>query len=82
MERRSSGAAPGGVLGARAAARRTDRAGGGPAAFYVVGLQSFWYDESFTPLHVLHPSLITMLESGAENRDNMRPLGNRIEWFE
>jgi len=26
-------------------------------------LQSFWYDEAFTPVHVLHPSLSATLHS-------------------
>ncbi len=25
--------------------------------FSTLGLQSFWYDEAFTPVHVLHASL-------------------------
>jgi len=31
--------------------------------FSTLGLQSFWYDEAFTPVHVLHASLGSTLHS-------------------
>ena len=45
------------------------RARRGAAPLARSGLQSFWFDEAFTPLHVLHPSLFTTLRMGAENRE-------------
>jgi mannosyltransferase len=46
-----------------------------------LGAQSFWYDEAFTPLHVLHPSLFTTLES-LPKTENSPPLWYVIEWFD
>jgi len=42
-------------------------------------LQSFWYDEAFTPLHVLHPSLWATLRSVAHT-ENTPPLWYVIAW--
>jgi uncharacterized membrane protein len=46
-----------------------------------LGAQSFWYDEAFTPLHVLHPSLFTTLE-WLPKTENSPPLWYVIEWFD
>jgi mannosyltransferase len=42
-------------------------------------LQSFWYDEAFTPVHVLHPSLWATLRSVVHS-ENTPPLWYAIEW--
>jgi mannosyltransferase len=42
-------------------------------------LQSFWYDEAFTPVHVLHPSLWATLRSVAHT-ENSPPLWYLIAW--
>jgi len=42
-------------------------------------LQSFWYDEAFTPLHVLHPSLTATLRSVAHT-ENTPPLWYVLTW--
>lgn len=42
-------------------------------------LQSFWYDEAFTPVHVLHPSLGATLASVA-HRENTPPLWYVLIW--
>ncbi len=42
-------------------------------------LQSFWYDEAFTPVHVLHPSLGATLES-VVHRENTPPLWYALIW--
>lgn len=42
-------------------------------------LQSFWYDEAFTPIHVLHPSLWATLRS-VVHTENTPPLWYVIEW--
>lgn len=42
-------------------------------------LQSFWYDEAFTPLHVLHPSLWATLRSVVHS-ENTPPLWYVIAW--
>lgn len=42
-------------------------------------LQSFWYDEAFTPLHVLHPSLIATLRS-VTHTENTPPLWYVLAW--
>jgi mannosyltransferase len=42
-------------------------------------LQSFWYDEAFTPVHVLHPSLVVTLEAVA-HRENTPPLWYMLIW--
>ena len=46
-----------------------------------LGLQSFWYDEAFTPLHVLHPSLFDTME-WVGRTENSPPLWYLIEWFD
>ncbi len=42
-------------------------------------LQSFWYDEAFTPVHVLHPSLWATLRSVVHS-ENTPPLWYVIVW--
>jgi|HubBroStandDraft_2_1064218.scaffolds.fasta_scaffold00103_7 mannosyltransferase len=42
-------------------------------------LQSFWYDEAFTPLHVLHPSLWATLRS-VVHTENTPPLWYVLAW--
>jgi hypothetical protein len=42
-------------------------------------LQSFWYDEAFTPVHVLHPSLWETLRS-VGHTENSPPLWYLLEW--
>jgi 4-amino-4-deoxy-L-arabinose transferase-like glycosyltransferase len=42
-------------------------------------LQSFWYDEAFTPIHVLHPSLWATLRSAAHT-ENTPPLWYLLAW--
>jgi hypothetical protein len=42
-------------------------------------LQSFWYDEAFTPVHVLHPSLWATLRSVAHS-ENTPPLWYVLAW--
>jgi mannosyltransferase len=42
-------------------------------------LQSFWYDEAFTPVHVLHSSLTATLRSVAHT-ENTPPLWYVIAW--
>jgi len=42
-------------------------------------LQSFWYDEAFTPVHVLHPSLWATLRS-VLHTENTPPLWYVIAW--
>ncbi|HXB16168.1 MAG TPA: glycosyltransferase family 39 protein [Solirubrobacteraceae bacterium] len=49
--------------------------------FSTLGIQSFWYDEAFTPLHVLHPSLIATLEA-LPRTENSPPLWYLLEWFD
>jgi hypothetical protein len=44
-----------------------------------LSLQSFWYDEAFTPVHVLHPSLLATLRSVA-SRENTPPLWFALVW--
>jgi mannosyltransferase len=44
-------------------------------------LQSFWYDEAFTPVHVLHPSLWATLRSVAHT-ENSPPLWYLIAWLD
>jgi 4-amino-4-deoxy-L-arabinose transferase-like glycosyltransferase len=43
-------------------------------------LQSFWYDEAFTPVHVLHPSLWDTLHS-VSHTENSPPLWYVLEWI-
>jgi mannosyltransferase len=42
-------------------------------------LQSFWYDEAFTPVHVLHPSLWATLRSVVRT-ENTPPLWYLVAW--
>ena len=42
-------------------------------------LQSLWYDEAFTPVHVLHPSLSATLHSVVHS-ENTPPLWYVLEW--
>jgi mannosyltransferase len=42
-------------------------------------LQSFWFDEAFTPIHVLHPSLIATLRS-VVHTENTPPLWYVLAW--
>jgi mannosyltransferase len=42
-------------------------------------LQSFWYDEAFTPVHVLHPSLAATLHS-VVHTENSPPLWYALVW--
>jgi 4-amino-4-deoxy-L-arabinose transferase-like glycosyltransferase len=44
-----------------------------------LGLQSFWYDEAFTPVHVLHPSLWATLR-GVSHTENSPPLWYILAW--
>jgi 4-amino-4-deoxy-L-arabinose transferase-like glycosyltransferase len=43
--------------------------------------QSFWYDESFTPVHVLHPSLSSTL-SAVVHHENTPPLWYLLAWVD
>jgi mannosyltransferase len=42
-------------------------------------LQSFWYDEAFTPVHVLHPGLVATLHSFVHT-ENTPPLWYVVVW--
>ena len=42
-------------------------------------LQSFWYDEAFTPVHVLHSSLFSTLRS-VSHTENTPPLWYLLAW--
>jgi len=44
-----------------------------------LNLQSFWYDEAFTPVHVLHPSLIATLRA-VVHTENTPPLWYIVAW--
>lgn len=44
-----------------------------------LGAQSFWYDEAFTPVHVLHPNLTATLRS-VVHTENTPPLWYLIAW--
>jgi 4-amino-4-deoxy-L-arabinose transferase-like glycosyltransferase len=44
-----------------------------------LGLQSFWYDEAFTPIHVLHPSLAATMR-GVLHTENTPPLWYLLAW--
>ncbi len=44
-----------------------------------LGAQSFWYDEAFTPVHVLHPSLTATLRS-VVHTENTPPLWYLLAW--
>jgi mannosyltransferase len=47
--------------------------------FSTLGLQSFWYDEAFTPVHVLHASLGATLRSMVHT-ENTPPLWYVLIW--
>ncbi len=47
--------------------------------FSTLDLQSFWYDEAFTPIHVLHPSLWATLR-GVVHSENTPPLWYVLAW--
>ena len=47
--------------------------------FSTLGLQSFWYDEAFTPVHVLHASLGATLRS-VVHTENTPPLWYVLIW--
>jgi mannosyltransferase len=47
--------------------------------FSTLGLQSFWYDEAFTPVHVLHPGLGATLHS-VVHTENTPPLWYVLIW--
>jgi mannosyltransferase len=44
-----------------------------------LGLQGFWFDEAFTPVHVLHHSLFKTLD-GITRTENSPPLWYIVEW--
>jgi predicted membrane-bound mannosyltransferase len=44
-----------------------------------LGLQSFWYDEAYTPVHTLHASLTATL-SAVAHTENSPPLWYLLEW--
>ncbi len=44
-------------------------------------LQSFWYDEAFTPVHVLHPSLAATMRAMSRT-ENSPPLWYVLEWLD
>ncbi len=44
-----------------------------------LGLQSFWFDEAFTPVHVLHPSFVASMETMAHT-ENTPPLWYVLIW--
>lgn len=46
-----------------------------------LGHQSFWYDEAFTPVHVLHPSLSATLHS-VVHTENSPPLWYLTAWVD
>ncbi len=46
-----------------------------------LGLQSFWFDEAFTSVHVLHPSLFKTLDS-ITRTENSPPLWYVLEWLD
>lgn len=46
-----------------------------------LGQQSFWYDEAFTPVHVLHPSLWATLHA-VVHTENTPPLWYPIAWVD
>ena len=47
--------------------------------FSTLDLQSLWYDEAFTPVHVLHPGLVATLRS-VVHTENTPPLWYLLEW--
>jgi hypothetical protein len=46
-----------------------------------LGLQSFWFDEAYTPVHVLHPSLSATWTSMVHS-ENSPPLWYLLEWLD
>ncbi len=44
-----------------------------------LNLQSFWYDEAFTPVHVLHPGLVATLRAFVHT-ENTPPLWYLVVW--
>ncbi len=46
-----------------------------------LGLQSFWYDEAFTPVHVLHHGLAATMRSVAHT-ENSPPLWYLVAWLD
>jgi hypothetical protein len=46
-----------------------------------LGLQSFWFDEAFTPVYVLHPSLFKTLHAITQT-ENSPPLWYILEWID
>jgi mannosyltransferase len=44
-----------------------------------LGLQSLWFDEAFTPVHVLHPSLVATLKT-VSHTENTPPLWYVVVW--
>ncbi|MCW3025403.1 MAG: rane protein-like protein [Solirubrobacterales bacterium] len=46
-----------------------------------LGLQSFWFDEAFTPVHVLHSSLSATLRAVGRT-ENSPPLWYLLEWVD
>ncbi|MGA2319153.1 MAG: glycosyltransferase family 39 protein [Solirubrobacteraceae bacterium] len=49
--------------------------------FSTLGEQSFWYDEAFTPVHVLHPSLWATLRA-VVHTENTPPLWYVLAWLD
>jgi mannosyltransferase len=49
--------------------------------FSTLGLQSFWYDEAFTPVHVLHVGLWATLR-GVVRTENTPPLWYVLAWVD
>lgn len=45
-----------------------------------IGLQDFWFDEAFTPVHVLHPSIVATMETMAHT-ENTPPLWYVLIWI-
>ena len=52
---------------------------GAALRFSTLGAQSLWYDEAFTPVHVLHPGLGATLHS-VVHTENTPPLWYVLEW--
>ncbi len=52
---------------------------GAALRFATIGLQSFWYDEAYTPVHVLRPSLGATLH-GVMRTENSPPLWYIAAW--
>ncbi len=44
-----------------------------------LGLQSLWFDEAFTPVHVLHPSIVATLKT-VSHTENTPPLWYVLVW--